>query len=182
MFRNLVEEGNLVDLGWKTNKFTWCNRHEDESFTKERLDKALANPRWKVTYAEALVETLLAIYSDHSPILLYCSFERCSAYRYHSSFKYEANWINEMGCREAASEAWQGSYRGETGLEKVLYKLDKTRKGLQKWSRHMVRDRNRAIREKTQLLGELQSREEPSTIKKQKACSKILTFYWNKKT
>ncbi|KAG2685685.1 hypothetical protein I3760_10G137200 [Carya illinoinensis] len=87
MFRNILEEGNLFDLGWKKNKFTWCNRHEDESFTKERLDRAIVNPRWKSTYSEALVETLPAICSDRSPILLSCSFERCSAYRYHTSFK-----------------------------------------------------------------------------------------------
>ncbi|XP_042944811.1 uncharacterized protein LOC122278691 [Carya illinoinensis] len=171
-----IKRGKTGFRGWKINKFTWYNQHEDESFTKERLDRALVNPRWKATYTEDSVETLPAICSDHSPILLSCSFERCSAYKYHSSFKYEANWINEMGYREVVSEAWQGSYKGETGLEKVLYKLDRTRKGLQKWSRHMVRDRNRAIREKTQLLGELQSREEPSTIKKQRSLQQDLKF------
>ncbi|XP_042974736.1 uncharacterized protein LOC122306373 [Carya illinoinensis] len=120
MFRELIEEGNLIDLGWKTNKFTWCNRHEDESFTKERLDRALANLRWKGVYTEVSVETLPVICSDHSPILLSCSFERCSDYRFHSSFKYEANRINERGCREVVSEAWQGSHRGVSGLEKVF--------------------------------------------------------------
>ncbi|KAG2707872.1 hypothetical protein I3760_05G166100 [Carya illinoinensis] len=103
-FRNTLEEGNLFDLGWKRNKFTWCNRHEDESFTKERLDRALANPRWKSNYSEVSVETLPAICSDHSPILLSCSFERCSVSRYHFLFKYEANWIKEEGCSETVSE------------------------------------------------------------------------------
>ncbi|XP_042950183.1 uncharacterized protein LOC122282291 [Carya illinoinensis] len=148
MFRNLLEEGNLLDLGWKRNKFTWCNHHEDESFTNERLDRVIANPRWKSNYSEALVETLPAICSDHNPILLFCSFERCFAYKYHPYFKYEANWINEEGCSEIVSEAWQGSNEGETGLRRVLNKLDRIRKGLQKWSRHMVRDRNRAIKKR----------------------------------
>ncbi|XP_042944594.1 uncharacterized protein LOC122278474 [Carya illinoinensis] len=111
MFRNLLEKGNLLDLGWKRNKFTCCNHHEDESFTKERLDTAIANTRWRLNYSEASVETLPAICSDHSPILLSCSFERCSAYRYHTSFKYEANWNKEEGCSEIVSEAWQGAKR-----------------------------------------------------------------------
>ncbi|XP_042962443.1 uncharacterized protein LOC122296709 [Carya illinoinensis] len=156
-FRNLLEEGNLLDLGWKRNKFTWCNCHEDESFTKERLDRAIANPRWRLNYSKVSVESLPAICSDHSPILLSCSFEWCSAYKYHFSFKYEANWNKKEGCSEIVSEAWQGSNGGETDLNRILKKLDRTRKGLQKWSRHVVRDRNISIKEKTQLLSDLQS-------------------------
>lgn len=109
----LMEEGNLFDLVWKGNKFTWCNHHEDESFTKGRLDRAIANSRWRIKYSEASMETILAICSEHNPILLLCSFERCSARRYHTSFKYKAKWNKEEGCSDVVSEAWQGRNEGE---------------------------------------------------------------------
>ncbi|KAG2724617.1 hypothetical protein I3760_01G026900 [Carya illinoinensis] len=80
-FREVMEEGSLCDLGWARNKFTWSNCHEDESFTKERLDRAIANVDWKSLYPVHTVETLPAICSDHSPILLDFSIERCSLRR-----------------------------------------------------------------------------------------------------
>ncbi|XP_042954578.1 uncharacterized protein LOC122290989 [Carya illinoinensis] len=156
-FKKVLEEGNLFDLGWKRNKFTWCNHHEDESFTNERLDRVLANSRWKAFYSKVSVETLPTICSYHSPILFDCSIERCLEARYFFPFKYEANWSKEEGCSETVGAAWHGSSGGETGLTRILKKLDRTRRGLQSWSKNMVRDRNTAIKEKTQLLGELQS-------------------------
>lgn len=43
MFRRALEDGRLADFGWRGNKFTWCNGHGDETFIKERLDRAVAN-------------------------------------------------------------------------------------------------------------------------------------------
>lgn len=42
-FRRVLEKGNQTDLKWNGSKFTWSDRREDDTFTKERLDKALAN-------------------------------------------------------------------------------------------------------------------------------------------
>lgn len=45
-FDRFLSKGYLFDLGGIGDKFTWSNRHEDTSFTKERLDKVLANKKW----------------------------------------------------------------------------------------------------------------------------------------
>lgn len=45
-FQIALEANGLFDIGWKWSKFTWSNRYKDESFTKERLDKAIANQGW----------------------------------------------------------------------------------------------------------------------------------------
>ncbi|XP_042972909.1 uncharacterized protein LOC122304705 [Carya illinoinensis] len=150
MFRHMMEEGNLYYLGWTGNKFTWCNLHEDETFTKERLNRAIANAMWKRKYSKYSVETLPAFRFDHNIILLQCSIGRCSVCSFHSSFKYEASWNNEEGCSAIVSEAWQNNTKGrERGLEKVMSKLKSTQKGLKKWSRNLERERTKAIREKT---------------------------------
>jgi hypothetical protein len=42
----------------------------DDSFTKERLERALANMEWFSRFQSVMVKTLVARTSDHSPILI----------------------------------------------------------------------------------------------------------------
>ncbi|XP_042954598.1 uncharacterized protein LOC122291011 [Carya illinoinensis] len=155
-FREVMEEGSLCDLGWAGNKFTWSNCHEDESFTKERLDRAIANVDWKSLYPMHTVETLPAICSDHSPILLDFSIERCSFRRWHHFFKYEASWNNEEGCSEVVAEAWNKRMGERSRMEGLMRKLETTQRKLSQWSRNLNRDRIEAIKEKTHQLDSLQ--------------------------
>jgi hypothetical protein len=43
LFRNVLEDCGLSDLGFLGSKFTWSNGHHDDTFMKERLDRAVAN-------------------------------------------------------------------------------------------------------------------------------------------
>lgn len=45
-FRIALQDNNIFDIGWMEQKFTWSNRHQDEFFTKERLDCVVANREW----------------------------------------------------------------------------------------------------------------------------------------
>lgn len=42
-FRDALDYCSLNDLGMRSNQFTWSNKHEDDTFTKEILDRAVAN-------------------------------------------------------------------------------------------------------------------------------------------
>lgn len=42
-FREALVRSKLTDLGHKGDFFTWSNKHEDYTFTKEHLDIAVAN-------------------------------------------------------------------------------------------------------------------------------------------
>lgn len=57
-FRSVLKSNGLLDFGWKRQKFTWSNRHQDESHTKERLDKAVANKFWLDTFGSRGMEAL----------------------------------------------------------------------------------------------------------------------------
>ena len=46
LFRQVLEQGRLHDLGWRGEKYTWNNRHEDATYIKERLDIVLATQNW----------------------------------------------------------------------------------------------------------------------------------------
>lgn len=38
-FRDALADSSLNDFGLKGNQFTWINKHEDTTLTKERLDR-----------------------------------------------------------------------------------------------------------------------------------------------
>ncbi|XP_042964718.1 uncharacterized protein LOC122298940 [Carya illinoinensis] len=97
LFREVVENCKLFDLGWEGNKYTWCNRHENETFTKERLDRGLANRRWLEAFPDAKVSTMMALCSDQRPILLEWSRGRGERTPFYHHFKYEMNWNKEEG-------------------------------------------------------------------------------------
>lgn len=89
-FREDLEEDNLHDLGWRGGKFTWSNKHGGQSFTKEKLDRTIANPQWFEMYKEFLVEGLAARSSYYKPIiLLFSKLSQRSGYnkKRHSSMK-----------------------------------------------------------------------------------------------
>ncbi|XP_042950269.1 uncharacterized protein LOC122282381 [Carya illinoinensis] len=124
MFREVVEEGQLFDLGWKGLKYTWCNRHEDSTFTKERIDRAFANRGWKSVYSESYVDVLPAICSDHCPLLLSFHYNRAREGWSPFQFKYDVSWSKEKGCKELVAAQWQ-KVTGERGkIQNAQHKLE----------------------------------------------------------
>lgn len=45
-FQTTLGDCNLVDLGFYGPKFTWWNGRHGADCTRERLDRAVANPAW----------------------------------------------------------------------------------------------------------------------------------------
>lgn len=50
----------LYDLRWKVDNIILNNRHEDDLFTKERLDRVVANLQLFELYRDYTVEVLIA--------------------------------------------------------------------------------------------------------------------------
>ncbi|KAF5454161.1 hypothetical protein F2P56_023844 [Juglans regia] len=158
-FRNALEEGGLSDLGWKGDKFTWSNRHGDDSFTKERLDRVVANKRWIETQKEVSAENLVARSSDHRLVLLSFSHLNKSFYGSHRVFKYEAWWASEKDCMKVVEEGWLHPYRGRGPAEILKGSIKNCSEGLKRWSRDMKRNLNLEINAKTEVLKNLQENE-----------------------
>ncbi|XP_042966793.1 uncharacterized protein LOC122300311 [Carya illinoinensis] len=81
-FREALEVNDLCDLGYKGDKFTWSNRHIDDTFTKERLDRCVANSSWREIFNHVWVETLPARSSDHKPLVVGLSTIQLRRQRY----------------------------------------------------------------------------------------------------
>ncbi|XP_040990969.1 uncharacterized protein LOC121238196 [Juglans microcarpa x Juglans regia] len=114
LFRELKSDGNLYDLGWRGDKYTCSNSHTDATFTKERLDRAMANPQWMNTYIEAWVEVMVARTSDHKPLLVHIE-------------------IKIKGCKKAF-QRWNKNRKQRNGKEveektKILQSLQAVKNG-----------------------------------------------------
>lgn len=76
-FNNLLNNCNLMDLGFSGPKFMWSNKRNN-GLVMKRLDRALSNPQWKVLFEDAHVCHLPRTSSDHHPILLHTPPPPCT--------------------------------------------------------------------------------------------------------
>jgi hypothetical protein len=114
-FRNALKVCQLKDLGYKGAMHMWTNGHHDENFTKERLDRAVANMEWIALFRGVTIYVLVARASDHKPLLLQITHHDNEAETgYVRSFKFEAKWQQEEDYGDVMKEAWQ---RGITRLQ-----------------------------------------------------------------
>lgn len=97
-FRQVLEENDLFDLGWRGEKYTWSNKHEDDMFTKERLDRAVANVAWISIFIQAIVDVLATRCSDHKPLLMRVDRSIHKNIFRRKMFRYEANWARDEKC------------------------------------------------------------------------------------
>ncbi|XP_026440548.1 uncharacterized protein LOC113339504 [Papaver somniferum] len=70
IFNEKILNLDLIDLGFTGCPFTWSNKIKGYALTEQRLDRGLANDVWMVLYPNTTITNLLAIGSDHHPILL----------------------------------------------------------------------------------------------------------------
>lgn len=102
-FRLAIEENGLMDLGWFNQKFMWLNWHYDNTITKERLDRAVANKAWVTAYGCSGVEILTSGLSDHQPIMLTTRGGCKQGLKGKKVFIFEAHWTLE---KDGESTIW----------------------------------------------------------------------------
>jgi hypothetical protein len=78
-------------LGFNGPKYTWNNGREGSAFTKEWLDRAVANFEWKMMFEEAEVQVMARRSSDHHPLLLILNDSQRPARRKIRPFRMEAS-------------------------------------------------------------------------------------------
>lgn len=87
--------------------FTWSNKHEDVTFTKERHGRAIANQAWLQLYNGIRVEAMVARSLDHKPILLSCRLKNFQGGRKRKLFRYEGYWNMEEECSKDVGHYWK---------------------------------------------------------------------------
>lgn len=90
-FREVVQDCELHDLGFSGAPFTYDNKRAGRANVKVRLDRALADDRWRHIFLDASVVHLVSPCSDHLPILVHLKKEEFTPRRRRSS-QYEVFW------------------------------------------------------------------------------------------
>lgn len=69
-FRQIVEDLDLIDLGFKGVSFTWSNKRISFANVRVRLDRALENSQWQMLFPHVVVSHLPLTFLDHCATLL----------------------------------------------------------------------------------------------------------------
>ncbi|XP_042952312.1 uncharacterized protein LOC122289407 [Carya illinoinensis] len=163
-FKQCLENCNLYDLGWKAMMYTWTNQHTDDTFTKERLDRVVANPSWLEIFKERVVETLTARQSDHKPILLALFENKPHIRNRRRLFRFEAKWsLDEEGGR-VVEDAWKRTLETKNLLIKVQRKLKACSGDLLRWNSQRASDGENEILRLSERLKMEQENESPHNV------------------
>jgi hypothetical protein len=102
-FREALEDCDLHDLGFVGDAFRWRNHHHRAaSYTKERLDRAVANSAWCARFPLVRVINGDPRHSDHRSIIVEPGAKEKTSWRKPLEImkKFEARWLEEEECAE----------------------------------------------------------------------------------
>ncbi|GMI75496.1 hypothetical protein like AT4G29090 [Hibiscus trionum] len=129
-FRDVLEDCNLSDLGFNGVWYTWERGRLAENNVRERLDRAVANPRWWDLHENYSVSHLSHTISDHFPILVDTVGQTMQRPMARGEvFRFDANWVLEDEAAQIIKNCWESS------SATVPEKLHETGCALMSWSR-----------------------------------------------
>ncbi|WVZ62142.1 hypothetical protein U9M48_011922 [Paspalum notatum var. saurae] len=108
-FRRVLEDCDLHDLGCVGDVFTWRNNHHSVgSYTRERLDRALANTAWRCKFPLVRVINGDPRHSDHRPVIVEVGERELRRWEGPREVlrSFEARWLEEEECAAKVEEAW----------------------------------------------------------------------------
>ncbi|XP_041017102.1 uncharacterized protein LOC121259542 [Juglans microcarpa x Juglans regia] len=143
-FRQALMSNGLCDMGWSGCQYTWSNKHSDNSFTEERLDRVVANGKWTDLFRDRTIEIIHATQSDHKALLMHLAFGLASRRLKRRIFRFEASWALDEDGIPVVERAWGSS--GVGNLKGVHEKLRRCEIGLVSWSRQKKIEAEQVLR------------------------------------
>ena len=103
LFKQTINNCNLLDLGFNGPKFTWTNKRKNNPIY-ERLDRGFGNGDWFDAFPNSCIWHLTKITSDHAPVL--CLLDKPSPSLGGKPFRFEPMWLQDPTCEGIIQEAW----------------------------------------------------------------------------
>ena len=108
MFRDVLDECELMDLGFKGFPFTWSKHFRDGFSVWERLDRAVASHDWFVDFPGTRVTHVNSTTSDHK--LLWIELADLDFQQKKKVFRFEKVWLLDKGCGETVENVWLATF------------------------------------------------------------------------
>ncbi|GKV22985.1 hypothetical protein SLEP1_g32779 [Rubroshorea leprosula] len=126
---------DFKEMGFKGPQFTFIRKMHD-TIIKERLDRVLMNPGWSGMFPGAFSHHLLALKSDHAPILVIAT-KTMNGFQHKRTklFRFENYWIKDPDCEGKIKDGWKTVER-DTNMSRVLSKIASCGSLLMDWSQH----------------------------------------------
>lgn len=102
-FRKLIDQGGLIDMGFKGATYTWSNKRSGKVSIQERLDKGMINSAWRMMFPNPYVSHLTALHSDHRPLLLNTNLDTNPSW---TPFRFETMWTRDPNDARVIAKAW----------------------------------------------------------------------------
>ena len=131
-FKQVLDECNLLDLGYMGNKFTWSKSFPNGGMVWERLDRVVSTVEWLDLFLVTKVQTLSCVTSDHSPILILPNGFGAKLKR---PWRFEQMWLENRGCYDTVKSTWERAAMGSP-MVKVMSKIEACQQSLTQWSKH----------------------------------------------
>ncbi|KAA3454975.1 reverse transcriptase [Gossypium australe] len=133
-FCKVLEECQLLDLGFQGRCFTWERGNLPETNIRERLDRGVVNGKWLHLFSNGFVRHLTHTISDHCPLLIHTTNE--DQFKRSRRFKFEAWWTLEENFEQEVKMEWESS-------DELIYeKLERLQSRLMRWAIAIKQGRN----------------------------------------
>ncbi|KAH1108544.1 hypothetical protein J1N35_012312 [Gossypium stocksii] len=133
-FQEVLEDCQLVDIGYSGVWFTWERGNLPKMNIRERLDRGVANGKWLSLFPSGSNHHLSYSMSDHCPLLLDTNFG--IRHSRNSSFRFEAWWTMEETVEQEIKASWESS-KGS-----LFEKVERLQSNLRRWADAVKKGRN----------------------------------------
>ena len=147
-FRQVLDECNLLDLGYMGNKFTWSKSFPNGGMVWERLDRAVSTEEWLDLFSVTKVQTLSCVTLDHSPILI---LPDGFGAKLNRPWRFEQIWLENRGCYDTVKGTWELAATGSP-MATVMSKIEACQRSLTQWSKHSFCNVSAELMGKKKLL------------------------------
>uniref|UniRef100_A0A2N9G0U3 Reverse transcriptase domain-containing protein n=1 Tax=Fagus sylvatica TaxID=28930 RepID=A0A2N9G0U3_FAGSY len=151
--KELLFELEAIDLGFSGNLFRWWNKRWGRGAIRERLDREISNPSWRLAFPKASVFHLGAINSDHARLLV--DTNPADDFYPRLNLRFVAMWVRDPRCGGVIKEAWKSKVTGSHSFV-LCRKQSSTTSALKKWNKDVFGHCQSRIKELTSELEAVQ--------------------------
>ncbi|KAG5616052.1 hypothetical protein H5410_015876 [Solanum commersonii] len=130
-FISIIEASGLVDIGYSSQHYTWCNQRAAEARVWKRLDRAMVNDNWLELMPQTTITHLPSVGSDHCPLLMEMEVRLEHKIKY---FKFLHCWTENENFLDTVKGCWQKKISGNP-MWRLHQKMKLLASTLSTWSK-----------------------------------------------